>query len=173
MLISAGFKFMPYAAYLSSITNLASGVHKFAAVYAGTPPTKAQILAATDAATGNIKWDSLRSVMTDRVLLAYVNTAKPLIAVRDANDAARIPLAALDTPAVVVANGTPTWYIYGHLVQGAFSGTDTPETITSVQMGNCVVGSVGDENSSADVQIVGGTISTTNGYTFMDLPLKF
>ena len=86
MLISAGFKFMPYAAYLSSITNLASGVHKFAAVYAGTPPTKEQILTATDAATGNIKWDSLRSVMTDRVLLAYVNTAKPLVAVRDAND---------------------------------------------------------------------------------------
>ena len=59
------------------------------------------------------------------------------------------------------------------MVVGAFSGTDTPETITSVQLGTCVVGSVGDENSSADVQIVGGIISTANGYTFMDLPLKF
>ena len=173
MIIPAGYKFMPYASYLASTSQLASGVTKFAAVYSGTPPTQAQILAATDSSSGNIKWDVLRTALADRKLLAYVNTTKPLFAVRDGIDLVRIPLAALDTPATVVASGTPTWYIFGHVATGAITSPDTPDTASGIQLGNMITGTVGNENSAADIQIMGGNIAVENGYTFMDLTLRF
>ena len=171
MLIAPGYKFAAYSYYLSN--NLAVGDRKikFAALYSGTPPTQAQLLAA-QTINGDIDWTKLRTALTDRALLAFVQTTKSLIAVRDGVDIARIPLGGIDIPATVAANGTPTWFIYGQLTSGTFGSVDTPETANGVTLGLCLTGKVSDLNGGGDVIVVGGKVDTTAGYTFMDITLK-
>lgn len=142
-------------------------------MFSGTVPTQAQLLAAADAVTGQIDYSKLVTSVPDHALLAYCFYNELLVPQYKAPDRIAYPLTKAVAQGFAVAAGVPTWFLFAAVEAGytdlANNATGTPEGKTGVKLGMTVLGSVGDENSSADVKIRGGAIVTGTPYKVLDI----
>ena len=142
-------------------------------LFSGTVPTAAQLLAAADTITGQIKYDTLVANSTGRQLLAYCCYKESLIPEVRGPDHIVFPLTKAEAQGLVVNEGTPTWFVFGAVKSTATGilnkAAATPETVSGVKLGFTVMGTVGNESSNADMKIVGGAITSGAPYKFLDL----
>jgi len=142
-------------------------------MFSGTPPTAAQLLASADAITGQIDYTKLVNSVPDHVLLAYCFYNELLVPQYKAPDRIAYPLTKAVAQGFAIAAGAPTWFLFASVEGGdiglANNATGTPEGKTGVKLGLTVLGSVGDENSSADVKIRGGAIVMGTPYKVLDI----
>jgi hypothetical protein len=78
-----------------------------------------------------------------------------------------IPFSAASLRVTPIVNGTPTWFLYA-TASSAITNAETG----SAQLYMPIVGTVGDENSNADMIIVGGNILVGINYQLMDIKLN-
>lgn len=143
-------------------------------VFSGTVPTASQLLAAANSVTGQIDYAALTANSPDRQLLVYCCYKEDLTPTVRGPDHIVFPLTTAAAQGLVVNAGTPTWFLFGNVKSTNVStitntASGSPETVTGTKLGFTVLGTVGNESSTADMKIVGGTITTGAPYKFLDL----
>ncbi len=144
------------------------------ALFSGTPPTDAQLQSLMDTSNGTFVWNptKLAAFATSANFLADV-AVDVFTPVFDASTLTHVlPISQQANNMVVSANGTPTWF----LARYAAASTTTADFTNFAKADTgyvCLSGTVGDENSSADLRIAGGVVSTTVQLRPMDLRFKF
>lgn len=142
-------------------------------MFSGTQPTQAQLLGAADAITGQIDYSKLMTAVPDHVLLAYCYYSEALVPQYKAPDRIAYPLTKAYAQGFAVEAGTPTWFLFGAVEAGENYLSNTPAGVpegkTGVKLGMTIIGSVGDENSTADVKIRGGAVVLGTPYKILDI----
>lgn len=154
---------------LRGAMNTPSG-RKLMAVYSGHVPTLEEFKSAITS-TGVLDFKLLRDTSPDRSLVAYTVYMEALPPVILGPDHFSIPLARAAAQAIVQNPGTPTWFVFGNVDSGALdTNANNPEASADLKLGMVFIGTVGDENSDADMKLVGGAIAGGGAsYKFMDI----
>lgn len=79
----------------------------------------------------------------------------------------------ITTDLLGIAVGTPTFFI---AISTASVGTDASSWAAFISGGNAysvIIGTVGDEDSNAEMKLVGGKIVAGQGYRFTDLAISY
>jgi hypothetical protein len=158
----------------------------FMYMFSGTMPTQAQVLAAMTGGSalytnygGTVDFTKLMTSLPDAVPLVYCRYASGVTPVYQGPDHFTLPLTATSEQGIVINAGTPTWFMYGvyhtsvnanfYAMQGGT--TVRPDNTGGTLTGLTVFGSVGNENSTADMKVVGGTVTAGTPYKFLDLDI--
>jgi len=144
------------------------------ALFSGTPPTDEQLQALLDGTAAGFTWSAARlaSFATSANFLADIALDVTTATYDPVTMQHVIPCSQQATNMVVAANGTPTWFLM-RLSTVATTGMDFVGFTSAGVAYVCVTGTVGDENSNADLRIKGGTVSTGVQIRPMDFRFKF
>ena len=153
------------ALIFSQLLNTA-GKNKFVALYSGPVPTKEQLQSVVGG-SGNIDLQALRELSVDRTLLGMIPNFTTAVNAYVSGGQLVIPFSAASLRVTPIVEGTPTRFLYS-----TSSAAITNAETGSAQLYMPIVGTVGDENSSADMIIVGGNILTGINYQLMDIKLN-
>ncbi|QZE58984.1 hypothetical protein MPK64_gp081 [Erwinia phage pEa_SNUABM_16] len=143
-------------------------------LFSGTPPTDAQLSAMITTASTTAPWSAsaISAFATAANFLGDVMCGVVPIAMDMDNNIMQIPLSAQANLATIAAAGTPTWFMM-RLAQTA-SAADTFAGFTTGSNAYVIItGTVGDENSNADLKIVGGTVAMNQPLRIADLRIKY
>ena len=154
------------AALISSQLLNTASKNKFVALYSGPVPTKEQLRSVVGG-SGNIDLQALRELSVGRTLLGMIPNFTAAVNAYVSGGQLVIPFSAASLRVTPIVEGTPTWFLYAT----ASSAVTNAET-GSAQLYMPIVGTVGDENSSADMIIVGGNLLTGVNYQLMDIKLN-
>lgn len=143
------------------------------ALFSGTPPTDDRLITMLTTASSipNIS-SAIAEWATSANFLADLNVQAVTSVVDVETMTWNVPLSVQAGQFVVAQAGTPTWFMarYTTSAQGNNAFTD----FYSGGNAQCIItGTVGDENSNAELKIVGGTVALNAPVRAADLRIKF
>lgn len=144
------------------------------ALFSGTPPTDDQLQAMIATANSQIAWtaSTISAFATSANFLGDVALASFTPALDIDNNTLLIPLSAQANLATVASTGTPTWFMLR--LTSATTATDTFVGFTTGTNAYVIItGTVGDENSAADMKVLGGTVTVGQPLRIADMRIKF
>ncbi|QZE55943.1 hypothetical protein pEaSNUABM52_00085 [Erwinia phage pEp_SNUABM_52] len=147
------------------------------ALFSGTMPTDDQLTALLGTASQSVLWSAgtIAAFATTGNFLADVVFPQSFVPVTDIeNMQMSFPLSAQTATFTAAQAGTPTWFLLR--ISSAAQTSDAWAGFSSgTNAYTIIVGTVGDENSAADLKIVGGavTMNTLAPIRPMDLRLKY
>ncbi|QZE57291.1 hypothetical protein MPK71_gp082 [Erwinia phage pEa_SNUABM_1] len=144
------------------------------ALFSGTPPTDDQLTALNTTTASQFTWNAaaIAAFATQTQMLAncVVQSIQPVMDYD--NNILSLPIGGQSNLATVAAAGTPTWFMLR--MTTAASAADTWAGFVAGTNATVVItGTVGDENSSADLRIFGGTVALNQPVRLADLRIKF
>ncbi|QYW04754.1 hypothetical protein MPK74_gp086 [Erwinia phage pEa_SNUABM_7] len=163
-LVNLLLRFVPNSTMLDNVLHVG--------LFNGTMPTDDQILALlgssqlpTWTAAAVAPFATASNFLGDLACLSIVPTIDP-----DALSLV-IPLSSQANNFVIATSGTPTWFMM-RLCAAASAGSAFANWSASTTCSALVWGTVGDENSTADLKIVGGTVTANVAVRPSDIRIK-
>ncbi|QZE59992.1 hypothetical protein pEaSNUABM35_00075 [Erwinia phage pEa_SNUABM_35] len=144
------------------------------ALFSGTPPTDAQLNAMIGTAGQAITWSAaaISSFATATNFLGDVMCGVMTVTMDIDNNVMQLPFSAQTNLATIASSGTPTWFMMR--LASAASAVDTFAGFAAGGSAYVVItGTVGDENSNADLKIVGGTVVAGQPLRLADMRIKY
>lgn len=144
------------------------------ALFSGTPPTDDRLITMLTTAS-SVPWGGASIIAewaTATNFLADLNVQAVTGVVDVETMTWSVPLSVQAGQFVVAKAGTPTWFMarYTSSAQSNTAFTD----FCSGSTAQCIItGTVGDENSNAELKIVGGTVALNAPVRAADLRIKF
>ena len=143
------------------------------ALFSGTPPTDDRLITMLSTSS-SVSWgpSAIAEWATSANFLADLNVQAVTSVVDVETMTWNVPLSVQAGQFVVAQAGTPTWFMarYTTSAQGNNAFTD----FYSGGNAQCIItGTVGDENSNAELKIVGGTVALNAPVRAADLRIKF
>lgn len=144
------------------------------ALFSGTPPTDDQLTAMNAATASQFTWNaaaiSAFAVQAQMLANCAVQSIMPVMDFD--NNILSLPIGGQANLATVAAAGTPTWFMLRMTTTA--SASDNWAGFTAGGNATIVItGTVGDENSNADMKILGGTVALNQPVRLADLRIKF
>lgn len=144
------------------------------ALFSGTPPTDDQLTALNTTSASQFAWGSavisgfaLPSQMLANCVVQAITPTMDFD-----NNILSLPIGGQSNLATVVADGTPTWFMLR--ITTATSTSDSwAGFVAGANAAVIITGTVGDENSNADMKILGGTVALNKPVRLADLRIKF
>lgn len=143
------------------------------ALFNGAMPTDAQLMALTTVAANSITWTAaaIAPFATAANFLGNVMCGVMPIAMDYDNNVIQLPFSSQQNLMTIATSGTPTWFM---MRLSAAQAVDTFAGFSGGGVGYVViVGTVGDENSTADLKILGGTVTAGQPVRASDMRIKF
>ncbi|QZE59659.1 hypothetical protein pEaSNUABM39_00079 [Erwinia phage pEa_SNUABM_39] len=142
-------------------------------LFNGTMPTDAQLSALITPIANAVTWSSATIApfaTATNFLGDLMCGAMPIVMDYD-NNVIQLPFSAQQNLATIATSGTPTWFM---MRLSAASAADTFAGFAGGGTGYVIiVGTVGDENSTADLKIVGGTVTAGQPLRLADMRIKY
>lgn len=164
--IALSFRMPPGSAIAAGIVHVA--------LFSGTPPTDDQLqtlLATTNTMTS---WSAslISAFATQSNFLGNVTLGAFTPTMDYDNNVFNLPLSAQPNLFTIATSGTPTWFMLRQC-SAAITTDAWANFVQGTNLYNCLVGTVGDENSAADLKIVGGTVTAGQPVRVPDMRIKF
>lgn len=145
------------------------------ALFSGTPPTDDRLITMLTTAS-SVYWGGATIIAewaTSANLLADLNVHAVTSVVDAETMTWNLPLSVQAGQFVVAQAGTPTWFMARYTTSSA-QGNGAFTDFCSGGIAQCIItGTVGDENSNAELKIVGGTVALNAPVRAADLRIKF
>lgn len=144
------------------------------ALFSGEPPTDAQLNAMITTSGQTIPWSAaaINSFASALNFLGDVTCGIMTVTMDLDNNVMQLPFSAQANLATIAASGTPTWFMMR--LTAAASAADTFAGFAAGSSAYVVItGTVGDENSNADLKIVGGTVIAGQPLRLADMRIKY
>lgn len=144
------------------------------ALFSGTPPTDDQLTALNTTTASQFTWtaSTISAFAAQYQMLANCAVQAITPTMDYDNNILSLPLGGQSSLATVAAAGTPTWFMLrmttAAQTSDAWGGFSNGNIATVV-----ITGTVGDENSNADMRILGGTVALNQPVRLADLRIKF
>lgn len=143
------------------------------ALFSGTPPTDDQLTALLFTTANQIAWSStaIAAFATQSNFLGDV-VLNQFIPVMDYdNNVFQLSFSSQPNIISVSTSGTPTWFLMR--VTSTAAGGDAWNNFIAGTNGYVIMtGTVGDENSSADMRILGGSVTAAQPVRIADMRIK-
>lgn len=143
------------------------------ALFSGTPPTDEQLQALLTTANTLTTWSAaaISAFATPTNFLGNVSLGTFTPTMDYDNNVLNLPLSSQPNVFNIAASGTPTWFMLRQCSAGTAVDNWTGFT-TGTNLHNCIVGTVGDENSNADLKILGGAVVAGQLLRVADMRIK-
>lgn len=153
-------------------STIAAGI-VHVALFSGTPPTDDQLqtmLATTNTMTS---WSAslISAFATQTNFLGNVALGAFVPTMDFDNNVMNLPLSAQPNLFTIATSGTPTWFMLRQC-SASITADAWANFVSGTNLYNCIVGTVGDENSAADLKIVGGTVTAGQPLRVPDMRIK-
>lgn len=142
-------------------------------LFNGTVPTDAQLSALMTTVANAITWSpaAIAPFATAANFLGDLMCGTMPIVMDYDNNVIQLPFSAQQNLATIATSGTPTWFM---MRLAAAQAVDTFAGFSGGGTGYVViVGTVGDENSTADLKIMGGTVTAGQPLRLADMRIKY
>ena len=144
------------------------------ALFSGTPPTDDQLTALNTTSASQFTWNaaaiSAFAVQAQMLANCAVQAITPTMDFD--NNILSLPIGGQSNLATVAAAGTPTWFML-RMTTAASTADTWAGFIGGTNATVIITGTVGDENSNADMKILGGTVALNQPVRLADLRIKF
>lgn len=143
------------------------------ALFSGTPPTDDRLITILTTAS-SVPWgtSAIAEWATSANFLADLNVQAVTSVVDVETMTWNVPLSVQAGQFVVAQAGTPTWFMARYTTSA--QGNNAFSDFYSGSNAQCIItGTVGDENSNAELKIVGGTVALNAPVRAADLRIKF
>lgn len=143
------------------------------ALFSGTPPTDDQLLAMLGS-NQTVAWSTaaIAAFATATNFLADVTLLSHQFTFDPESMTLLLPMSTQANLFTVTKSDAPTWFMIrrtsGAAATDNFVGFTGGSTASAI-----IVGTVGDENSTADLKLVGGLVTTNTPVRVSDLRIKF
>lgn len=143
------------------------------ALFSGTPPTDDQLTAMLSTASGSTTWSAapisqfatLSNFLGDVVLNQFI----PVMDYD--NNILQLPFSSQPNLITIPTSGTPTWFLM-RVTSVASAGDAWANFAAGTNCYVLMTGTVGDENSSADMRILGGAVTAAQPVRIADMRIK-
>jgi len=144
------------------------------ALFSGTPPTDDQLTALNAATASQFAWSAaaISAFAAQYQMLANCAVQAITPTMDYDNNILSLPIGGQSSLATVAAAGTPTWFML-RMTTTASSADTWAGFVAGGNATVIITGTVGDENSSADMRILGGTVALNQPVRLADLRIKF
>lgn len=143
------------------------------ALFSGTPPTDDRLITMVTTASSitNIS-SAIAEWATSANFLADLNVQAVTSVVDVETMTWNVPLSVQAGQFVVAQAGTPTWFM-ARYTRSTSGGNAFSDFYSGGELFGIITGTVGDENSDAELKIVGGTVALNAPVRAADLRIKF
>ncbi|EBY9527524.1 hypothetical protein D5P86_00900 [Salmonella enterica subsp. enterica serovar Infantis] len=143
------------------------------ALFSGTPPTDDQLAAMFSTTSGSTTWSSaaISQFATQSNFLGDVVLNQFIPNMDYDNNVLQLPFSSQPNLITVPTSGTPTWFLM-RVTSVASAGDAWANFIAGTNCYVLMTGTVGDENSSADMRILGGTVTVAQPVRIADMRIK-
>ncbi|AWY08358.1 hypothetical protein HOT49_gp081 [Erwinia phage vB_EamM_Alexandra] len=143
-------------------------------LFSGTMPTDDQLMALITTVANGVGWSAaaISGYATAANFLGDVTCGIMNIPMDIENNVIQLPFSAQQNLATIALSGTPTWFMMRLNTTASAADTFAGFTVAgSAQV--IIVGTVGDENSAADMKILGGTVTAAQPLRLSDMRIKY
>ena len=144
------------------------------ALFSGTPPTDDQLQTLLGTTNTMTSWSAtlIAAFATQTNFLGNVALGAYVPTMDYDNNVLNLPLSAQPNLFTIATSGTPTWFMLRQC-SAAITQDAWANFVQGTNLYNCIIGTVGDENSAADLKIVGGTVTAGQPLRIPDMRIKF
>lgn len=143
------------------------------ALFSGTPPTDDRLITMLTSLS-SVPWgtSTIAEWATAANFLADLNVQTVVSVVDVETMTWNVPLSVQAGQFVVAQAGTPTWFM-ARYTRSTSGGNAFSDFYSGGELFGIITGTVGDENSDAELKIVGGTVALNAPVRAADLRIKF
>lgn len=167
-LISIYDIFVPTSTSVLSKIGLFSGVMPSLII----PPSLTQAMALTPAQFMS-DLGIAQAQYLGHINFTSATTRKPVLTNDTVNRKIGVSFSAITTDLIGAVAGTPTFFIAMSTIAASTDVSNYAAWVSGSGVDTIIMGTVGDEDSNAELKLVGGKIVVGQGYRFTDLSLSY
>ncbi|QZE56278.1 hypothetical protein pEaSNUABM3_00081 [Erwinia phage pEa_SNUABM_3] len=143
------------------------------ALFSGTPPTDDQLQAMLSTTNTMFTWSAaaLSSFATQSNFLGDATLSSFVPNMDYDNNIINLPFSSQPNTMTIATSGTPTWFLM-RVTSVASAGDSWTNFVAGTNCYALMTGTVGDENSTADLRILGGTVTAGQPVRVADMRIK-